>query len=66
MIRQLLIPSSDTDVWQAADDALSLSQQVGTDVYLLFNDVLLHVKHQRDSVADVFSAYERKAPLLRR
>jgi len=66
MIKFCLEPSTDTNIWDAAEDALSLSYQVqGAEVLLLYKGVLLRVKHKRDSVADIFADYELKAPAVR-
>lgn len=61
MIKMCLEPSTDTTVWDAAEDALSLSYQVGgAEVLLLYKGTLLRVKSGRDSLADIFADYELK------
>lgn len=61
MIRLCIEPPNDTPIWEAAEDAISLSYQVGgTEVILLLNGVLVRVKSGRNTVVDVFNAYESR------
>lgn len=61
MIKMCMEPAQGTAIWDAAEDAISLSYQFGgQEVLLLFESVLLRVKSGRDSISDVYTAYETK------
>lgn len=59
MIKLCLEPPSTTDIWDACEDARSLSYQCGGgEVILIYQGVMLRVRNDRDTVMDIYNKYE--------
>lgn len=59
MIKLCIEPPSSTPIWDAAEDARSLSYQCGgAEVILLYCGVMLRVRADRDTVVDIYNKYE--------
>lgn len=59
MIKLCIEPPSTTDMWEAAEDARSLSYQCGGgEVILIYQGVMLRVRGDRDDVMDIYNKYE--------
>lgn len=59
VIKLCIEPPNTTDVWDAAEDARSLSYQCGGgEVILIYQGVMLRVRNDRDSVKDIYDKYE--------
>lgn len=61
MIKLCLEPPSTTDVWDAAEDARSLSYQCGGgEVILIYQGTMLRVRNDRDTTMDIYNEWEKK------
>lgn len=59
MIKLCIEPPNTTDMWDAAEDARSLSSQCGGgEVILIYQGVMLRVRSDRDDVMDIYNKYE--------
>lgn len=59
MIKLCIEPPSTTDMWDAAEDARSLSYQCGGgEVILIYQGIMLRVRGDRDDVMDIYNKYE--------
>lgn len=61
MIKLCIEPPATTDVWDAAEDARSLSYQCGGgEVILIYQGVMLRVRNDRDTVKDIYDEWHKR------
>lgn len=58
VIKLCIEPPNGTPIWDAAEDARSLSYQCGgAEVILVYHGIMLRVRADRDEVVDIYNKY---------